>query len=78
MSGRGKEKPKGTKSKSCSSRAGVKFPTCHIHRFLRYIWLLCWNIYQQKYLLNGLAGNTVHKWDNNKKQNYSPSAHLQL
>lgn len=35
MSGRGKGKPKGTKAKSRSSKAGLQFPVGRIHRFLR-------------------------------------------
>lgn len=35
MSGRGKGKVKGTKSKSRSSRAGLQFPVGRIHRLLR-------------------------------------------
>lgn len=35
MSGRGKGKPAGTKSKSRSSRAGLQFPVGRIHRLLR-------------------------------------------
>ena len=35
MSGRGKGKAKGTKSKTRSSRAGLQFPVGRIHRLLR-------------------------------------------
>ena len=35
MSGRGKSKAQGTKSKSRSSRAGLQFPVGRIHRLLR-------------------------------------------
>ena len=35
MSGRGKGKAQGTKSKSRSSRAGFQFPVSRIHRLLR-------------------------------------------
>lgn len=35
MTGRGKGKAQGTKSKTRSSRAGLQFPVGRIHRFLR-------------------------------------------
>ena len=58
MTGRGKGKAQGTRSKSRSSRAGLQFPVGRIHRLLRKgnyaervgagavqcTWLRCWNI----------------------------------
>ena len=85
MSGRGKGKAKGTKSKTRSSRAGLQFPVGRIHRLLRKgnyaervgagapVYLAAVLEYLSAEILE-LAGNAAR---DNKKSRIIPR-HLQL
>ena len=85
MTGRGKGKPAGTKSKSRSSRAGLQFPVGRIHSHLRKgnyaerigtgsaVYLAAVMEYLVAEVLE-LAGNAAR---DNKKQRIIPR-HLQL
>ncbi|XP_041479796.1 late histone H2A.1-like [Lytechinus variegatus] len=85
MSGRGKGKPKSTKSVTRSSRAGLQFPVGRIHRFLRKgqyahrigggaaVYLAAILEYLSAEILE-LAGNAAR---DNKKSRIVPR-HLQL
>ncbi len=85
MSGRGKGAPKGTKSKTRSSRAGLQFPVGRVHRHLRNgkfgdrigagapVYLAAVMEYLAAEILE-LAGNAAR---DNKKSRIIPR-HLQL